>query len=204
MLHCVKSQLKAWLDQIIYEVHDFKPNKTAIFCKERECLVAVVLSLTTMVRAIGPTTVLLLQFLLLNIDPLIVVAVAVLVVAGVSRLILDSDPLAVTTPATSLRLVSLLSPPLAVPGATAGPLAPLPVPAAAPSPPVPRPGPVSSATVSAPAPLPPLPVPAPAPISPPVAVPVSLSAPVTTSVVSARVTDVYISPAFPCAAQTSS
>ena len=156
-----------------------------------------------MVRPIGPATILLLQLLLFNIDPLIVVAVAVLVVVpGVCRLLLNSEPVSLPPTSPSLRLLSLLSPPLAVPGATAGPFVPLPVPAAAPPPAVPGPGALSpAASLSAPTPLPP--VPAPAPVSPPVAVSVSLSTPVTTSVVSARVTDVHIGPALPCAAQPS-
>ena len=157
-----------------------------------------------MVGPIGRLPVLLLQFLLLNIDPLVVEAVSVLIVVpGVSRLLLNSEPIALpSSPATSLCLVSPLSPPLAVPGPTAGPLAPLPVPTAAPPPPVPGPGPVSPPPLSAPAPLPP--VLGAAAISPPVAVSVSLSAPVTTSVVTAGVTDVHIGPALPCAAQPSS
>ena len=139
---------------------------------------------------ISSVAVLLFQLLLLDVDPLVVVAV----VAGVCRLLLDSESL--WTVSSSLCLLSLLSPPLPVPRAAAGALASLPVPAPAPPPPVPGSGPVSP-SVPAPAPLPP--VPGATPVPPPI--PVSLPAPVPPSVVPAGVADVDVSPALASVAQ---
>jgi len=156
----------------------------------RECLVSVIFS--PMISMISSITILLLEFLLLDVDPLVVVAV----VASVRRFFLNSESVPISS---SLRLLSLLSPSLPVSGATAGPLTPLPVPAPASPPPVPGPGPVPPPVPTS-ASLPP--VPGPALVPPPVPVPVPVPAPVPPPVVPPGVANVHIRPALPGVAQT--
>ena len=159
----------------------------------RECLVSVIFSpMTTIISMISSITILLLEFLLLDVDPLVVVAV----VASVRRLFLNSESVPISS---SLRLLSFLSPSLPVSGPTAGPLTPLPVSAPTSPPPVPGPGPVPPPVPTS-ASLPP--VPGPALVPPPVPVPVPVPAPVPPPVVPPGVAHVHIRPALPSVAQT--